>query len=259
MDTESPVRVAHDGPITRLTIAREKALNALNAATLAALEAAIDGLPADTRVVILTGAGDRAFVAGADITEMQAFGPAEALAFSQTGPRVLGKLEALDAVVIAQVNGFALGGGCELMLACDFAIASEKAKLGQPEVALGVIPGFGGTTRLVRRVGLARARQLAVTGARIDAAQALAWGLVNEVVAHDALAERVSGLAQEIVQKAPGAVAAAKHATGFAAEAELGAANRYEQQAFALCFATEDQKEGMRAFVEKRAPAWTGR
>lgn len=246
------------GPITRITINREKALNALNSATLNELALALDGLAASTRVVVITGAGAKSFIAGADISEMADFNPINAEAFARRGHQVLARLEAVEAVTIAEVNGFALGGGCELMLACDFAIAGDNAKLGQPEVGLGVTPGFGGTTRLVRRVGLARAKQMVVTGGLLNAEQALAWGLVNEVVPAAELRARVEGIAAKIAKNAPQAVMRAKRAVAVAAETDLETANRFEQQTFALCFATADQKEGMAAFVEKRKPEWSG-
>jgi enoyl-CoA hydratase len=247
------------GPLTRVTINRPKALNALNRATLEELAAVVAAPPPGMRVLVITGSGDKAFIAGADITEMAAIGPVEAEALSRLGHTVGGRIAELDAAVIAEVNGFALGGGCELMLACDFAIASDNARLGQPEVGLGVIPGFGGTTRLVRRVGLARAQQMVLSGEQLSAAEALAAGLVNEVVPRAELRARVDAIAERIAKNAPGAVALAKRSLRVGAETDLDTANAYEQQAFALCFTTQDQKEGMRAFVEKRKAAWSGR
>lgn len=245
--------------LLRIVIHRPKTLNALNRATLIELGRALDQVPAEVRVVALTGAGEKAFVAGADIAEMAAFSAVEAQAFSRLGHQVLAKLQTMDAVVIAEVNGYALGGGCELMLACDFAIAAENAKLGQPEVGLGVTAGFGGTTRLVRRVGEARARQLLFTGETIGAREALAYGLVNEVVPQPELRARVDAIAEKIGGNAPLAVARTKRSIQVGAEIDLEAANNFEQQAFALCFATEDQKEGMRAFLEKRRARWITR
>jgi enoyl-CoA hydratase len=258
MSAYENVLVETRGKTTRIAVNRPRALNALNRATLSELIAAFDALPAGTRVVVLTGAGEKAFVAGADIAEMADLTPSRAAAFSAMGHALGERIEGLDQPVIAEVNGYALGGGCELMLACDFAIAGDAAKFGQPEVGLGVIPGFGGTTRLGRRVGLARARQLVLTGDRLSAADALAWGLVNEVVPQAELRARVDALAERIAQNAPLAVAAAKRSTGAGAETDLTAANQFEQQLFALCFATADQKEGMRAFVEKRKAVWKG-
>jgi len=250
--------VEAQGPITRITLNRPKQLNAINRAMLTELGRALGALAAGTRVVVLTGGGEKAFVAGADIAEMAGIDAATAVAFSRLGHEVGDALERLDAVVIAEVNGFALGGGCELMLACDFALASATAKFGQPEVKLGVTAGFGGTTRLVRRVGRAMANQLLFTGETIDAERALALGLVNEVVAKEALRARVDAVAAAIVANAPGAVAATKRSVRVGAESDLATANAYEQATFGLCFATADQKEGMKAFVEKRKAAWTG-
>lgn len=246
------------GAVTRLTLNRPKQLNAINRQMLLELGRALDALPAATRVLVLTGGGEKAFVAGADIAEMAALGPAEAAEFSRLGHELGARLERLDVPVIAEVNGFALGGGCELMLACDFAIASATAKFGQPEVKLGVTAGFGGTTRLVRRVGRAMATQLLCTGETIDAERARAIGLVNEVVEKDGLRARVDELAGLIVANAPLAVAASKRSVVHGAETDLAAANRYEQLVFGMCFASADQKEGMKAFVEKRKAAWTG-
>lgn len=243
---------------TRIIVNRPKVLNALNRATLGELARAIDVLPLDTRVVILTGAGERSFIAGADIAEMVELSPPEAVRFARLGHDVLRKLELLDAAVIAEVNGFALGGGCELMLACDFAIASDNARFGQPEVGLGVTPGFGGTVRLSRRVGDARARQLLLTGDPIKAPEALALGLVNEVVPQPELRRRVDAIAERIAKNAPLAVALAKRAARVAEESDLSTACTFEQHVFGSCFATADQREGMRAFMEKREPKWLG-
>lgn len=244
--------------VTRLTVNRPKALNALNRATLAELDRALSDLPAETRVLVITGGGEKSFIAGADITEMASMGATEASTFSAMGHRVLSRIEALPVPVIAEVNGYALGGGCELMLACDFAIASDNARLGQPEVGLGVTPGFGGTTRLVRRIGEARARQLLFTGEQISAQEAQAIGLVNQVVPAAGLRDRVNELAQKIVKNAPLAVAYAKRLAIAAKETDLSTANLLEQQVFGLCFATQDQKEGMRAFVTRERPNWKG-
>ena len=242
--------------IVRITIDRPKVLNALNRATILELGRAIDAVDPNARVVIITGGGEKAFVAGADISEMAPFDPVQAAEFAALGHRTLMKLEALPQPVIAEVNGFALGGGCELMLACDFAIASDKARFGQPEVGLGVTPGFGGTVRLGRRIGTAMARQLLYTGEQVKADEALRIGLVNEVVPADRLRARVDELAARIAKNAPQAIALAKRSAHFAEENELGAACDFEQLIFGMTFATDDQKEGMKAFVEKRPPAW---
>ena len=256
MNDERTVLVEAEGPVTRLTINRPKALNALNRATLEALAEALGDVAEGTRVIVITGSGDKAFVAGADIAEMVDLGPAEAADFSALGHSVGNLIEAIDPIVIAEVNGYALGGGCELMMACDFSIASDNAKIGQPEVGLGVTPGFGGTTRLVRRVGLGRAKQLLSTGAPLSAADAMAWGLVNEVVPQAELRDRVAKLTKQIVKNSPVAVTFAKRAANLAAETDLATANAFEQQIFGMCFAKPDCKEGMAAFVEKRKASW---
>ncbi len=258
VDYENIAFEEHDG-IARLTVDRPRALNALNAATLREIHACVDALPSSVRVLIVTGAGDKAFVAGADIKEMASMSSTEVLGFTQEGHAALAALEALPLPVIAAVNGFALGGGCELMLACDFAVAAETARFGQPEVALGVTPGLGGTVRLSRRVGPAWSRRLLVTGEQIDARQALTIGLVTEVVPATTLHERCQELAVQIRSQAPLAVAWAKRASQLAEEAALSAGLEHEQRVFASAFATEDQKEGMAAFVEKRTVTWKGR
>lgn len=258
MAEESEVKVEHEEGLTRIVVDRPKALNALTTGVLKDLMAAFGSLPAHTRVVIVTGAGDRAFVAGADIKEMSSFGADDACRFSLDLHELGDRIEALDVPVIAAVNGYALGGGCELLLACDFALASEKASFGLPEVGLGVMPGFGGTTRLTRRVGEARARQLVFTGKPIDAVEAFRIGLVNEVVGHDELPDRARAVATQIARNAPLSIAYAKRSLRHGEESDLKSANAYEAQTFGLCFATEDQTEGMAAFIEKRTPKWKG-
>jgi enoyl-CoA hydratase len=210
------------------------------------------------RCAIVTGAG-KAFVAGADIAAMASLSPAEARSFAERGQRVGAQLESLPFPVIAAVNGFALGGGCELALACDFIYASDKAKLGQPEVNLGVIPGFGGTQRLARRVGIGRARELVYTGVILGAEQAKAIGLVNEVVPGDQLLDAVMKVARTIAGKGPLAIASAKRVTLRGEGADLAAACELEVQAFAGLFGSEDQREGMKAFLEKRTATFTGK
>ncbi len=244
--------------VTRITIDRPKVLNALNAPTLLELRSAIDDIDGQTRVVVIAGGGEKAFVAGADIAAMADFTPLEARKFSRVGHEIFHQLERLPQPTIAEVQGYALGGGCELVLACDFAIASEKAVFGLPEVTIGVLPGFGGTIRLARRVGPAMARQMMFTGVPIKADEAHRLGLVNEVVAPDALTARVDEVAAAIVKNAPTAVALAKQSARVGAEADLASAATYEQDAFALCFTSPDQKEGMKAFLEKRKPTWQG-
>ena len=253
--------VDRDGSIAILTIRREKQLNALNRAVLRELHASLSELEADgaVRAIIITGAGEKSFVAGADIAEMQGLSPLEARGFAEAGHRVGDLIAQMGKPVIAAVNGFALGGGCELMLACDFAYASENAKLGQPEVNLGLIPGFGGTQRLLRRVGAARAAELVMSADMVGAADALRIGLVNAVYPAANLMTKAKEQAKKIASKAPLAVAAAKRSLRRAEELPLAAGNELERELFAVLFSTADQKEGTRAFVEKRAAQWTGR
>ena len=247
-----------------LTLNRPEKLNALSSAMLEELDAAFDHAEdaAEIRVVVVTGAGDRAFVAGADIKAMAGLDRAAALAFAERGHRMADLMEQLRVPIIAAVNGFALGAGLELALACDFIYAAGTAKLGMPEVGLGVIPGFGGTQRRAMRVGVARARELIYTGAAIDADEAARIGLANAVTEPDALLPRVRAVAAQIAAHAPLAVAAAKETVTPGVprgpDEDLGAALAVERERFAGLFATEDQKEGMRAFVEKRPPAWRG-
>jgi enoyl-CoA hydratase len=246
-----------DGVAT-LTIDRPKALNALDRKTLEELEAALDGAATDAavRAIVLTGGGEKAFVAGADIAAMSKLGPVEARRFAELGHRVIEKLEALAIPTIAAVNGFALGGGCELAMGCDLVYASEAAKFGQPEVNLGLIPGFGGTQRLTRRVGIARALGMVLTGDLYDAARAKAVGLVLEVLPAAELLPHARAQAKKIAGRGPLAVAMAKRAIHAGADAALATANELERQAFAALFGTEDAKEGMRAFLEKRPAQW---
>lgn len=251
------IRVAVEGHVATVTIHRPEKLNALNAKVIEELTHAFGALAAnaDVRVAVLTGAGDRAFVAGADIAAMAAMSSEEAGRFARKG-HALGELMAsVGYPIVAAVNGFALGGGTEIALACDLIVASDKAKFGQPEVNLGVIPGFGGTIRLARRVGVGKARELVLVGGTIDAAEALAIGLADRVVAHDALATEVKALATKIAANAPLAVGHAKRVMNAAENVPLGVAKELEIQGFALCFSTEDQKQGMKTFVENpRAP-----
>jgi len=255
------VQLGVDAGVATLTIARPERLNALDRAVLGeiawGLEVARDDV--SVRCLIVTGAGDKAFVAGADISEMQAMTPEDARTFSELGHATFAAIEALPFPAIAAVNGFALGGGCELALACDFIYASDKAKLGQPEVKLGVIPGFGGTQRLARRVGIAHARELVYTGAMVDAAEALRIGLVNKVFPAAELLDRTLETARTIATMGPLAIRAAKRAMLDGEGRPLPDANALEIVAFASCFATEDQKEGMAAFLSRRPPAFQAR
>ena len=253
------IRLEHEGAIALLTIDRPKALNALNSKTLQELEAAVQSLGADTRALIITGGGEKAFVAGADIAEMASLPASQAREFAALGHRVFAMLEALPIPTIAAVNGFALGGGCELALACDFIYASEKAQLGLPEVGLGVIPGFGGTQRLTRLVGRARAKELVFTGGRIDAAKAKEIGLALEVVPAADLLAHCKGVAGKILKNGPLAISQAKRVIEFGADQDLRAANELERQGFAALFGSDDQREGMKAFLEKRPAVFTGK
>jgi enoyl-CoA hydratase len=259
--SDSGVFVDAGGPIATVIVDRPRVLNALDEITLRELCAAFAGLSGSPglRCVIVSGAGDKAFVAGADIGAMTDLGPREARAFAELGHELGDAIEALPVPVIAAVGGFALGAGCELALACDFIYASTAARFGQPEVNLGVIPGFGGTQRLSRRVGLGRARELVYTGAIISAEEALRIGLVNAVVAPADLMPRVRAVAETIARKGPLAIADAKRAMRRGADLPLAEAHELERHLFAGLFATADQKEGMKAFIEKRPPKFEGR
>ena len=246
------------GAIATLTVNRPKALNALNRAVLEQITAVIRDVRHDSsiRVLIVTGAGDRAFVAGADIAAMSDMTTAEGLEFSRLGHRVMQSFEDLPIPVIAAVNGFALGGGLELAMACDLIIASEKARFGQPEINLAIIPGFGGTQRLPHRIGHARAREYVMTGEQFDAKTALAMGLVGQVVAPEELMPAAKALAEKLVSKSAVALHQAKAALRASFTMEEDAGLRFEQEAFGLAFASADRVEGTKAFVEKRVPKW---
>jgi enoyl-CoA hydratase len=257
----STLLVERDEHVAVLTVNRPDKLNALNEEVLRALTDAVAGLDQDAgvRAAVLTGAGDKAFVAGADIAAMEQMTPVEARAFADLGHRLGALIEGAHFPVIAAVNGFALGGGCELALCCDFIHASDRAKLGQPEVGLGILPGFGGTQRLTRRIGPARARELCMTGDLLGAQDALRIGLVNAVVAHAELLPKATEVAKRIATRAPLAVAAVKRAIFRGADAPLATGNELEAAAFASLFGSHDQREGMRAFVEKRQATFEGR
>jgi enoyl-CoA hydratase len=255
------IRLEFEGEIAVLTIDRPKALNAFNTKALQETELALRFLAHNTqlRALIVTGAGEKAFVAGADIAEMVEFSPAQAREFAGVGHRVFHQMETLSIPTIAAVNGFALGGGCELALCCDLIYASEKAKFGLPEVGLGVIPGFGGTQRLTRSVGRTRAKELIFTGDIIDAAKAKEIGLVLEVFSPDKLMEHCREVAKKMASKGPLAIAQAKRVIEYGADGDLRSANELERQGFSMLFGSEDQREGMKAFLEKRKPAFKGR
>jgi len=247
--------------IATVTVNRPKALNALNEETLQELLCCFAGLESDpaVRAVILTGAGEKAFVAGADIAGMREMDAVAARKFALLGQKVMNAIEHLPKPVIAAVGGFALGGGCELALACDIRLASDNARFGQPEVNLGVIPGFAGTQRLPRLIGKGRAKELLFTGDMIDAAEAFRLGLVNRVVPRAELLGAARELAAKIAGKGAIAIALCKDAVDNGLEMESDKACRYEADQFALCFATADQKEGMAAFLEKRPASFQGR
>jgi enoyl-CoA hydratase len=247
------VKVVTGEGLAEVTIDRPEALNALNDEVLAGLEGAFHALGVDRsiRAVILTGSG-RAFAAGADVKAMADFNPQEARAFAQRGQRVFNLIEDFPHPVIAAVNGFALGGGLELAMACDLRIASDKAKACQPEVKLGVIPGFGGTQRLARILGRSAAKYLLFTAEVIPAERALQLGLYNEVVAPDELLPRCREIARTIAARAPVAVSYCKAAVNLGTDTSLGHGLSHEAELFAQTFATQDQKDGMRAFLEKR-------
>jgi enoyl-CoA hydratase len=244
-----------------VTINRPAALNALNVEVLEGLAAAFADLKENGAVacVILTGSGTKAFVAGADIAAMQSLDAVAAVRFARLGHALLNDIEKFPKPVIAAVNGFALGGGCELAMACDIRIAAENARFGQPEVNLGIIPGFGGTLRLSRLVGKGRAKELIFTGDMIDAQEAYRIGLANKVVAAGDLLATARGMAAKIASKGPIAVRFAKESVDNGLEMDLDRAGRFEADLFGLCFTTADQKEGMQAFLEKRPARFVGR
>ncbi|MEG0730449.1 MAG: short-chain-enoyl-CoA hydratase [Cetobacterium sp.] len=244
-----------EGNIAIVTINRPKALNALNSETLADLDVVITDLENDSNIccVILTGSGEKAFVAGADIAEMKDLNEEQGREFGILGNRVFRRLETLDKPVIAAISGFALGGGCELAMSCDIRIASEKAKFGQPESGLGITPGFGGTQRLPRIVGIGKAKELIYTGAIIRADEALRIGLVNKVVSLETLMEEAKTMANAIIANAPIAVKLCKDAINRGMQVDMDSAIVIEAEDFGKCFTTEDQVEGMCAFLERRA------
>ena len=246
------VTLEREGHIALITMNRPEALNALNRQVLEDLSQVLDQVEADPDlyVAIITGAG-RSFVAGADIGQMSTLTSAEAKAFGLFGNQVFLKLENLTKPTIAAVNGFALGGGCELSMACDIRLASEKAKFGQPEVGLGITPGFGGTQRLARIVGTAHAMELILTAQVIPAARAQEIGLVSHVYAPDDLLPQAKALAQAIAANAQVAVRQSKAAIRRGLQADMYTATAFEAEAFGLCFSTEDQKDAMKAFVNK--------
>lgn len=240
--------------IAKVTINRPKALNALNTETIEELEKVITEIEdrKDIKIVIITGAGEKAFVAGADIKEMQNLKAQEGRAMSRKAQKVFSKIEHMSQVVIAAVNGYALGGGCELSMACDIRIVSKNAKFGQPEVNLGILPGFGGTQRLPRLVGKGIAKEMIFTTDMISADEAYRIGLANKVVEADELIDSCIEMGKKIMTKGMFGVSLAKAAVNDGMNMDTESAFKYEADMFGLCFATEDQKEGMTAFLEKR-------
>lgn len=254
----SAVLMEIKGKVATLTINRPEALNAINMDVLKGLH---DHLLEVSRnpsvsVIKITGSGEKAFVAGADIAGMKNMTPMQAEEFAAYGQRTFRMLETSKKITIAVVNGFALGGGCELAMSCDLIYASSKAKFGQPEVNLGLIPGFGGTQRLQRLVGIQKARELIYTGKIISAEEAKTIGLVAQVFAPEELENEISKLIEEITSKGRYALSQAKSAMRLGQDMDLNRACQIEKELFAMCFAHEDQKEGMTAFLEKRKPAF---
>lgn len=243
-----------------LTLNRPKVLNAINYDLLRQLDALLDEIAEDesVKVLLLTGSG-KAFAAGADIAQQAVMDPQEAEEWGKFGSGIFRKLECLPIPAIAVVNGYALGGGCEMAMACDLILAGEKAKFGQPETGLGITPGFSGTQRLLRRVGVSKAKELIYTGRMIDAPEALQIGLADHVYPDDALQEEALAMARQIASNAPVAVRYAKHAINEGAQVDIDSAIAIENTWFAKCFATQDQKEGMQAFLEKRSTEFQNR
>ncbi len=246
--------------IATITFNRPKAMNALNQALLAEFAQALKAVGSDEeiRVLVLTGAGEKAFVAGADITELATFTALQAKHFSKTGHDIISGLQGLSIPVIAAVNGFALGGGSEIALACDFIYAADSGRFGLPEITLGIIPGFGGTQRLPRLIGSNLAKELIFTGRMITAAEALQIGMINKVVPAAALMEEVLKTAREMAAKGKVSLRSAKQAVNNGLNADMATGCHIEIEAFALCMASPDAREGTRAFLEKRKPLFTG-
>ncbi|MCR4724927.1 MAG: enoyl-CoA hydratase/isomerase family protein [Clostridia bacterium] len=254
------IKYEKQGNIALITINRPEALNALNSKVISELEQAVAAVEADTSLgaMILTGEG-RSFVAGADIAEQCPMDPAAGRKWGQRGSALMRRIELLPIPTIAAVNGFALGGGCEMAMSCDIILASEKAKFGQPEVGLGITPGFSGTQRLPRRVGMAKAKELIFSGKMIKADEAEKIGLVNAVYASEELMNGAMEMAKSFAANAPVAVRYAKSCIDRGMQMDMDSAIAYENELFALCFATDDQKEGMTAFLEKREEHFSGK
>ncbi len=252
------LKIEQQEAVTVLKISAPKSLNALNSTILRELDDFVDNLDSATRVLIITGDGEKSFVAGADISEMAHLNEEQGREFGRMGAQVFRKIELLPIPVIAVVNGFALGGGCELAMACDIRIASNKAKFGQPEVGLGIIPGFSGTYRLPKLIGQGYAKEMIYTGKAIRADEALRIGLVNAVYEPEELMERAMEMAQRILANAPLAISLAKQSINEGYDLDADAAIALENDLFGQCFSTADQKEGMDAFLNKRKPVFKG-
>ncbi|MEO7066624.1 MAG: enoyl-CoA hydratase-related protein [Rhodanobacter sp.] len=255
------LEIGNRGAVRTIIVNRPDKLNALNRDTLNELTIAFAQAGQDdaVRAIVLTGAGEKAFVAGADIAEMHSYTPVQAQSFSRTGQRLMSSIERLGKPVVARIQGFALGGGMELAMACHLRVASEKAKFGQPEITLGLIPGFGGTQRLLRLAGRGAALELCLTGAVINAQRAFELGIVTRIVAADALDEAVIALADQLAAAAPLAAAGILDAILSGGETAIDQGLEFETQGFALAFATEDMHEGTSAFLEKRKADFKGR
>ena len=259
MEYKNLLFAVEDG-VAIITFNRPKALNAMNSETMKELYDAVIRCKNDETIkaIILTGSGEKAFVAGADISEMKDLRPKEALAFMELGHETLRALETLPKPSIAAVNGFALGGGTEISMACDMRFASETARFGQPEILIGLIPGWGGTQRLPRLVGMGRAKELIMGGGQIDAKRAYEIGLVNQVFPADQLLDAAKKFAKKLAGLPGFAIKMAKHSINYGYDLALDNANRLETECCAQCFSTDDQKEGMAAFLEKRKPNFKG-
>ncbi|QQP97822.1 enoyl-CoA hydratase/isomerase family protein [Lysobacter enzymogenes] len=258
--TESPLLIADRGAVRQITVNRPDKLNALNAATLDALLAAFEAAAADpaVRAVVLTGAGPKAFVAGADISEMNALTPVQGRDFSLRGQKLMRRIEKMPKPVVAMINGFALGGGLELAMGCHLRIAADSAKLGQPEINLGLIPGFGGTQRLLRLAGRAATLELCLLGAPVDAARAQQLGIVNRVVAAAELEAETFKIAEQLAASAPLALRGVLDCIAVGGECGIEEGLEYETAQFGLMFSTDDMREGTGAFLERRKPAFRG-
>ncbi|MFK3649031.1 enoyl-CoA hydratase/isomerase family protein [Lysobacter enzymogenes] len=258
--TESPLLIADRGAVRQITVNRPDKLNALNAATLDALLAAFEAAAADpaVRAVVLTGAGPKAFVAGADISEMNALPPVQGRDFSLRGQKLMRRIEKMPKPVVAMINGFALGGGLELAMGCHLRIAADSAKVGQPEINLGLIPGFGGTQRLLRLAGRAATLELCLLGAPVDAARAQQLGIVNRVVSAAELEAETFKIAEQLAASAPLALRGVLDCISVGGECGIEEGLEYETAQFGLMFSTEDMREGTGAFLERRKPAFRG-